>query len=132
MAEYWALLFIRASATFQMHREKWNEYLVQAKEKIESDKSIRQQLANRYSFLIGRNVTECEISQVFQRVIPNLMTESEMRHEFVNNLQRRIALFSRILLSKPWQVWISQIAFTGVGKEGPLCMEVGHLARAVL
>src|SRR5438270_375579 len=120
MAEYWALLFIRASATFQMHREKWNEYLAQAKEQIESDESIRQRLAHRYSILAGRDVTADEVSQVFQRVIPNLMTEPEMRHGFVSNLERRIGLLSRILLSKPWQVWMAPSGSRFVASDSPV------------
>lgn len=120
MAEYWALLFIRASATFQMHREKWNEYLAQAKAQIESDKSIRQRLAHRYSLLAGRDVTADEVSQVFQRVVPNLLTEREMRHGFVSNLERRIGLISRILLSKPWQVWMAPSGSRFVASDSPV------------
>ncbi len=130
MAEYWALLFIRASSTFQMHREKWSEHLTRAKDKIESDKSVRQHLANRYSFLAGRNVTEHEVLQVFQRVIPNMMTEPEMRHGFVSQLQRRIELFSKILLSKPWQVWIAPPDSKFVTSDTPVVtMQVDKLGQ---
>lgn len=120
MAKYWALLFIRASGTFHMHREKWSESLVKAKDKIESDRSIRQHLARRYSFLTGRNVTEDEVLQVFQRVIPNLMTEPEMRHGFVTQLQRRVELFSKILLAKPWQIWIAPAGHEFVTSDTPV------------
>ncbi len=120
MAEYWALLFIRADATFHMHRKKWNESLAKAKEKIEFDRSIRQHLARRYSFLTGRNITEHEILQVFQRVIPNLMTESEMRHGFVTQLQRRVELFSKILLAKPWQIWMAPSGLEFVTSDTPV------------
>jgi hypothetical protein len=120
MAEYWALLFIRASATFHMHREKWHESLVKAKEKIETDKSVRQDLARRYSFLIGRNITEQEVLQMFQRVIPNLMDESEMRHGFVSQLERRVELFSKILLAKPWQVWMAPAGSEFITSDTPV------------
>jgi len=120
MAEYWALLFIRADATFHMHRKKWNESLAKAKEKIEFDRSIRQLLARRYSFFTGPNITQHGSLPVFQRVIPNLMTESEMRHGFVTQLQRRVELFSKILLAKPWQIWMAPSGLEFVTSDTPV------------
>lgn len=103
-----------------IHREKWTESLLKAKQKIESDRSIRQHLARRYFFLTGRNVTEHEVLQVLQRIIPNLMTESEMRHGFVTQLERRVELFSRILLAKPWATWMAPVGREFVTSDTPV------------
>ena len=106
MAEYWALLFVRANAAFRFHRATWEKHLAGLQDKVLSDAALRRHLARRYSFLSGRNVTEEEIVNVCGRVIPNLRTEAEMRSHYVQRLQHRTAMFSSLLLDKQWQIWV--------------------------
>jgi hypothetical protein len=107
MAEYWALMFVRASAAFEFHRTLWERSLSEMHERIRSDAELRAQLMQRYSFLFGRPISEVELLGIYNRVIPSLRTEAEMRGHYIERLQYRTRLFSQILLGKTWQVWLA-------------------------
>lgn len=107
MAEYWALMFVRATAAFEFHRRTWETKLSEIHERIRSDSSLREKLIERYTSLYGQPISETELLSIYSRVIPNLRTEAEMRSHYVDRLQSRTALFANILLNKPWQVWIA-------------------------
>jgi hypothetical protein len=107
MAEYWALMFVRATAAFEFHRRSWESELSGIHERIQSDSSLREKLIERFKFLYSRPISETELLSVYSRVIPNLRTEPEMRTHYVDRLQYRTAMFANILLNKPWQIWIA-------------------------
>lgn len=133
VAEYWALLFARSSATFDFHRRLWDEALSQAGQRVSSDAAVRQRLAARYTRLAGRSISEREVLDSFQRVVPNLKDEAEMRHAYLQQLQRRTKLFSRILLRKPWQVWLAPAHSEFVTCDSPVVtMRVDEHGRCFL
>jgi hypothetical protein len=120
MAEYWALLFVRATAAFEFHRTSWEKSLSETHDRIRSDGALLEKLVQRYSFLCGRFVSDREILDVYSRVIPNLRSEAEMRSHYVQQLQRRTELFSELLVKKPWQVWIATEGSEFVTSDSPI------------
>jgi hypothetical protein len=120
MAEYWALLFARTSAFFEFHREFWERSLSESEERISSDAELRGRLAARYSVLSGRRVTEEEVIQIFNRLIPNLQSQIEVRHAYVQQLQRRTKLLADILSRKRWQVWLAPTGAEFVTCDSPV------------
>ncbi len=120
MAEYWALMFVRASAAFEFHRTFWERSLPEMHERIHSDAKLRGQLIQRYSFLCGRPISEAELLGTYSRVIPSLRTEAEMRSHYIERMQYRTRLFSQILLKKPWQVWLAPCGSEFVTCDSPV------------
>lgn len=119
-AEYWALQFLRASAFFDYHRESWEKLVLRSSERVISDLEYRQNLARRYSFIAGRQITEEEVLKVAGGLLPKLSKETEMRDHYVQNLQRRVELFSEVISAKRWVIWTAPEGAEFVTSDSPV------------
>jgi len=105
MAEYWALMFLRSTSFYDFHKNGSEEVFSAQMRRLSSDEEFRQKLVSHYSLLLGRPIPEEELFGAIGRAVTALLTKEELRNQYVQQLKRRVELFSGILLKKPWQIW---------------------------
>ena len=105
MAEYWALMFLRTTSFYDFEENSAESIFRPQLERLNTDADFRQRLVSHYSLILGRPIAEETILNSVTKAITGLLTKDELRNQYVLNLRRRVDLFSKILLNKPWQVW---------------------------
>ena len=105
MAEYWALMFLRSTSFFDFHKSGAESTFRRQMTRLNTDMEFRHKIVSYYSFLMGRLIKEEELLGSVSRAVESLLTAEGLRHEYVQQLKRRVDLFSTIFLNKPWQIW---------------------------